>query len=419
MFKWLFFLLVGLLLALQLVKAQSQGGNLIQNGDFSLPDTTSSPPPSWSVFGNPSDAIVWRLRDGVFEFYRVAGSSEAVVFQPTGTSIAANSGLLLGLDLGNTSSTRQRITVFLHDSNFADLSVCVFWLPPNTPLRSYAILTHTTQAWANVTLSIYASSSDSQGYIQLDNVALFNEPLVPIDRTICDDPDAPMPSSSIDSDNLLDNSSFTSPIENGDGNWGIFSAPDANSIQYRITDEVFAFYADARAASAAVLQSAPFPMPAHTPIEARFQLGNSSGIRQRVTILVHARDFSDLHVCVFWLAPSIDGMLDTYTIRTYSSQPWTAGTSISFYASMGASQGWIRLDNVTLRPRPSILVAGTECYEPGAAAMLEATPAVEGTPLIRVAPTLLPTATGNPQLTVTSAPSETEEPSGEGANGGE
>ncbi len=53
---------------------------------------------------------------------------------------------------------------------------------------------------------------------------------------------------------------------------------------------------------------------AGTPMVATVDLGNSSSVRKRISVLVHEHDFSDLHVCTFWLEPSTPRQ--TYTMRT-------------------------------------------------------------------------------------------------------
>ena len=43
-------------------------------------------------------------------------------------------------------------------------------------------------------------------------------------------------------------------------------------------------------------------MAANQILTATFQLGNSSGVRKRVTVILHDSDFCDLSACTFWLA---------------------------------------------------------------------------------------------------------------------
>lgn len=139
----------------------------------------------------------------------------------------------------------------------------------------------------------------------------------------------------------------------------------------QITAGVFEYRRIPSAEAGVVLEDTLQDVPQHSILEATFQLGNSTSTIQRVTILIRTRDFADLQVCSFWLEPGAP--LETYVIRTYNITPWTnsggndRSVGISFYAATTASSGWIRLDNVTLRIRPSLSIIGTECYTPGTA----------------------------------------------------
>ena len=146
------------------------GINPVQNADF------SGGLGNWSLFALPNtNDLVTNVNGGVLEFYRnpspPGGTNQAVVFQSLGMSVSANSPITAQFDLGNSSSARKRITVLLHDADFSDLQMCTFWLEPAAPLRRYSLLTFTTRAWTNATISFYAATEGSDGgaYL-LDNV---------------------------------------------------------------------------------------------------------------------------------------------------------------------------------------------------------------------------------------------------------
>jgi hypothetical protein len=171
--------------------------NLLQNGSFSSLDS-SGVPLHWTMYASPNKNLLqWQVVEGVLNFYRnpLPGErSEAVVFQNTNMAVDANSGLRAEFQMGNSSNVRKRVTVLVHEWNFSDLQVCSFWLPPNTPLRSYVIRTYTANAWTNASISFYASTADGLGSILLDNISLYRESeFVP--RTLCDDPSFPALSS--------------------------------------------------------------------------------------------------------------------------------------------------------------------------------------------------------------------------------
>ena len=92
-----------------------------------------------------------------------------------------------------------------------------------------------------------------------------------------------------------------------------------------------------------------------------FQLGNSSVVRKRVTVLLHDLDFSDLSACTFWLAPGQP--LSPCTRRSATTKAWTTAT-ISVYAATVGTEPWTRLDGVTFQRTPGSAALGTECIEP-------------------------------------------------------
>jgi hypothetical protein len=351
--------------------------NLINNGDFGDAVSTASAALNWSPFALPQlTGIQYRIQSGVFEFYRQQGTTQAVVFQNTGQPLPANAPMRVTFQLGNSSTTNtRRALVLLHDSNFQDSQVCSFWLPPNTPLRTYQILTKTTQAWTNASMSIYASTQSpaADGYYRLDNVVFQYEPSLTINETKCVDPGAPAAGVGADGPNLLDNSDFSQPLNPNTAvnAWSYFPP---TSISAQIVSGVAQIYRTGTPRGN-LFQQDPTVTNAGTTLEATMQIGNADSRRMRVVILIHKANFGDLGVCAFWLPPSTP-TLQPYTMRIYTLIPWTDGTAISIYPDTlytnPAPTVGLRIDNVTLRQRPSKAIVGTECYPPGSTPSQEA-----------------------------------------------
>ena len=156
------------------------GTDLISNGTFTA-DLTG-----WQLHATPSAGyLVWTVANGVFEFTRTAPpagtTNQATIFQTTGAAVPSGTPLQAQFDLGNTSSVRKRISVVVLDGSFSDLSVCTFWLPPNTPLGTYQMRTHTTSGWTNASIYFYAATTGSNGgAYQIDNVSLREQPGGPV-----------------------------------------------------------------------------------------------------------------------------------------------------------------------------------------------------------------------------------------------
>jgi Tol biopolymer transport system component len=155
--------------------------DLITNGDFAQGMA------NWATW----DAITHQINSGVFEFYRNARGVSAVVLQATGAALPAHAALTATFKLGNTSPNRKRVVAIIHDSDWSDQLVCSFWIPPNTPLRTYTMTAATGEAWTNTTLSFYGSPAENIGWIQLDDVSLVYDPALTLDSTQCVDPSAP------------------------------------------------------------------------------------------------------------------------------------------------------------------------------------------------------------------------------------
>jgi len=153
----------------------STGAAMLQNGGFSAGLTP------WTVFGQ----ITQRLTNGVFEFYRPAGTPAGVVLQSTGMTVPANTRLTLTLSLGNSSSVRKRVTVTVHDADFSDFSDCSFWLEPGQALKQHTVKLYTSKAWGNATVAVYPGTIDEAGWIRLDDLGLRTTPGVTLVGTEC------------------------------------------------------------------------------------------------------------------------------------------------------------------------------------------------------------------------------------------
>jgi len=332
-------------------------GNMVLNGDFANGGTPpATPPANWVVFSTGT-ALEWNSAGGTFNYQRPVGNTQGVILQQTGVPLAAFAGVQATLNMANTDPARKRFSVLIHDADFTDLSVCTFWLDGNAPMRTYQLRTHTTKAWTNATISIYAATIGVGGFYQLDNVSMLTGPSLPIstDTTLCIDPVAPAAGGVSSAELIVDGGFNSGPV----APWGT-----VGNISWQMNAGVFEFFKLAGLPAGVLLQPTNQVMSNDQKIRATFQLGNSSALRQRVTVLLHDNDFSDLHACTFIIPPG--QALSTYAMRTYVTEAWTNAT-ISFYPSTvgtAPTAQWLRLDNVSLI-RTTTISTGTECFEPG------------------------------------------------------
>ncbi len=251
------------------------------------------------------------------------------------------------------------------DADFSDLHVCTFWLEPGAPMRTYQMKTHTTEVWTNAALYFYAASAGSNGgFYQIDNVSMAYVPEQAADRTDCVDPTTPAAPGGASGPNLL---------VNGDFNTGTL-APwfTFGTITTQITAGVLEFLkASITTPAGVVAQPTGQTTTAGEILTTTLQLGNSSGVRKRVTVILHDSDFTDLAACTFWLAPGQP--LSDYAVRMFATKAWT-NAMVSVYPATVGVQQWILADNVTFQRTPSTAIVGTECIEPGgdSAALAEA-----------------------------------------------
>ncbi len=148
--------------------------------------------------------------------------------------------------------------------------------------------------------------------------------------------------------------------------WQPYATPGLNYIVTQVTNGMLEFYRvpppPGQSNQAVVLQGTGLSPGASEGIEAQFDLGNSSSVRKRISVLMHDGDFSDLSVCTFWLAPNAP--LATYAMRTHTTKAWTNAT-VSFYAATaGSDGGFYQLDNVIVQSAPALAPDHTECVDP-------------------------------------------------------
>jgi hypothetical protein len=330
------------------------GPNLVQNGDF------SGGLASWLAFATPDSSYIQAaVNGGVLEYFRVppppGETNQAVIFQRTGVALESGTPLVAAFDLGNSSSVRKRISVLVQDTDFSDLSVCTFWLPPNLALTTYEIRTHTTRPWTDVTIAFYAGTPGSDGgAYQIDNVSLRAVAEGAIDRTECVDPTRPVPPGGPDGPTLLVNGDFEAGLPPP---WGLFG-----HINAQVFSGVLWFQRTSVTPPAGVvLQPTGQTATAGEIFTAAFEFSSTYSTRRRVTVLIHDNDFTDLAACTFWLEPG--QALQPYQMRTFATKAWTNAT-VSIYPATADTSGWLRVDNVTFSRTPGATFSGTDCVEP-------------------------------------------------------
>lgn len=337
---------------------------LVQNGQFN-----SDVDVDWTPFATPDDSYVqlqaissmMSPSSGIMFVHRLTPpegvATEAGLFQRTGVPLPALAPLRAQVKIGNSSAVRQRINVRLADADLSDVSACAFWLEPNAAPQTYQVRGHTTTAWSNTTVYIVADTPDSEeAFYTVDAVSLKYEPTGSTAITECVDPTVPAP--------LLAGADSPSLIVNGSFSAGSSSWTTTGPIESRLSSGVFEFYRSTAEAAGALRQESGRRVEAAQLFTAQWQMGNSSAIRQQVTVRAGDRDGRDGAACTFWIPPG--QALAAYTMRGFSSRVWASAT-LSIDLQTAGDDKWLQLDNVALALTPTTPTVGTTCAAPAAA----------------------------------------------------
>jgi hypothetical protein len=342
--------------------AGAANGEMIFNGSFT--GSTAG----WIPFGTPTvpEGIQFNNTGDRFNYYRPPGSTQGVVLQQTGLSVQAGTTLEAVWTMGNTDpgSLRKRFSVIIGEGDgatqFSDMHVCTYFLDPGQIGQTYRMRTFTSKDVTNLTIWFYAANpangvGNTTTY-QLDNVSMMVKPGHSPFKTDCEDPLRPLAGGAT-SGNLIFNGDFaggeTGWIRTGNlaGQWNPGGWADFFKLAPAVPPGV-------------ILQQIAGPFAQDQRLEATFQLGNSSNVRQRVTVIINEPGFTDMSACTIWLPPGL--ARQTFRMRSYANIGW-ANAMLSVYpATVGTSpsHNWLQLDNVTFQ-RVTTANWGTECFDPG------------------------------------------------------
>jgi hypothetical protein len=100
------------------------------------------------------------------------GAPAGSILQNTNVPFSQGNVIEFQVDLGNSASSWQRVTILLHNENFNGLQFCTFWLAPSSPLQTYIMRTFANSNWVNdgISASIYPSTNAQ--WILVDNTIL-------------------------------------------------------------------------------------------------------------------------------------------------------------------------------------------------------------------------------------------------------
>ncbi|MDZ4767435.1 MAG: hypothetical protein SGI73_23090 [Chloroflexota bacterium] len=175
--------------------------------------------------------------------------------------------------------------------------------------------------------------------------------------TLCYEPGAPLSSLGSDSGNMIVNGDFSAPTT---APWIIYSSVNANPpiAEYEVVDNgVFQFQNNGTvmgdsSPSVVLEQYSLGNSGGQNPLELRLQLSPTLGPK-RVTVIL--RDsWYELRYCSFYVDNAL--VLTVVYMTTYPrSSTWSAMTLSIYDSTPSANNSFIRVDNVSLCVRPSII----------------------------------------------------------------
>jgi RHS repeat-associated protein len=143
-------------------------GNILSNPNFEDGLT------GWTI-SNPGSLPV-QVVNTTLEFYWSAGAAPTIT-QVSSWGMGQGHRVAAFFDLGNTSPTRQFVSVQVQGGDDSAMTICAFWLPPLTPKRQYAMKTYVSRAWPTTKLVIVPNSAGPAGthaWLQFDSVEVFS-----------------------------------------------------------------------------------------------------------------------------------------------------------------------------------------------------------------------------------------------------
>lgn len=355
--------------------------------------TISSIPNQVTLINTPTSAIPFTVNDAETPAGSliVTGTSSNTTVVPNGNLFFGGSGTNRAITIFPATNQTGTTTITVTVTDASNLSAQTsFTLRVNAPPTISSIPNTTTPISTPITIPFTIDddttplntinpvpSSSNQAIVPNSNIAFSgtganrNVVITPLPNVVgttaititITDQDGASASTTFDlnvfpggTQQLIVNGNFN----NGTANWLTFGDP-AGAIQFRVLNGVFEFFRTIGSNQAVAFQNTNTNLILGTPLAARFDLGNSSNVRKRITVLLHDQFFADSVFCTFWLEPNAP--LRTYRMRGITNRDWT-NAHMSFYAASPDGAGHYRIDNVELYRVPNLTVNETLCIDP-------------------------------------------------------
>jgi hypothetical protein len=278
----------------------------------------------------------------VLSLTRNAGTSAGGVYQIVNNALDSGSPLVGSFQLGNSSSVARGVQVVLHNPEWSQVRTCTLTVPANTPLQSYTLRTTTSAAWSRVVLEFWLQTADGQPGMQLDNVDLRYRPDVTgIVGTAC----------------ALDTAPGGEMIVNGSFSQGL-SGWMTTGVAVYTGNQQLEINRNPATSEGTIYQNTGAALGANVPAELTLWVSNDSARDKQMTVVLRNGDWSEYRTCAYALPANLPRVQMTMRIRT--SQTWTP-VWFQIYLGVADSFPALVIDDISLRQRPELVTATTEC----------------------------------------------------------
>ena len=335
------------------------------------PTITPTPPPNRIINGDfsnglnnwvfASDVSKKQVINGVLNATREGTSSTGSISQTM--SFTANVGQALEAQflMGNNSSVAKPVSITLRSTTVSSPGAvtCLYNVPANTPLTAYHLIGPVGTGWTGtgVLFQIILNTADKEGFLLLDNVEVrqyLNTSLTGTDCYVGQPTPTPTPTFT---PTPIPNRIINGTFSNGLANWSFTS-----DISRVVTNGVLNAYRMNASSWGGITQNMSFNAAVGQALEARFLMGNSSGVAKQIRIYLNSRTggFNGSVTCLYLIPANTP--LTQYRLIGPVGAGWT-GTGVAFQIVVNSADNAAAMlvDDVEVRQYTNTSLTETNC----------------------------------------------------------
>ena len=335
------------------------------------PTATATPPPNRIVNGDfnnglnnwvfASDVSKKQVINGVLNATREGTSSTGSISQTMSFTAGVGQALEAQFLMGNNSSVAKPVSITLRSTTVSSPGAvtCLYNVPANTPLTAYHLIGPVGTGWTGtgVLFQIILNTADKEGFLLLDNVEVrqyLNTSLTGTDCYVGQPTPTPTPTFT---PTPIPNRIINGTFSNGLANWSFTS-----DISRVVTNGVLNAYRMNASSWGGITQNMSFNAAVGQALEARFLMGNSSGVAKQIRIYLNSRTggFNGSVTCLYLIPANTP--LTQYRLIGPVGAGWT-GTGVAFQIVVNSADNAAALlvDDVEVRQYTNTSLTETNC----------------------------------------------------------